>query len=360
MSDNYSAASGQGIYAGRFAPSALTTLIDSMAPNTFAQLTTTNIREAVYNEYFDESYSALESDSARILTNWTNKYAYIQSKRRIVGIGTSEGYTGSAEGRFRSKCVSFNLATNAFTQAWNPTDRMEGHAYDANCSIPMNGKLYRKSFASPIVAQYDVDTELWTDAFSITGFGSLLQVYAHDVFPELGAQGSVMLLEQGGRLFRYDVATNVVSLVGTYGDIGTNQICIYVNGSVIFGAGNGGSVVGTLYKINSAGVVTALTASLPVQISVSGTINNKLLPDPMGRDIAFLFSNTDNMIRSLNTVTGAFTDIGAYDSNLADSSLVAGIPIHGTSGIAFWRGRGRLPAPTFENQSEFWVYRIPA
>lgn len=354
----YSAPSGQGIYAGRFAPSALTTLIESMAPNTFAQLTTTNIREAVFNPYFNDSFSALESDPNRILTNWTNKIAFIPSKQRIVWIGTSEGYAANLDGRFRSKAVTYKLKENQFYQNWNPTDRVEGHAFDDNCSIDLNGKLYRRSFIGNQVSVYDAETELWSPLFVLSGIGTQGDTWSLEVFPELGAEGSLMLLEKFGRLFRYDLATAALTQVGTYSDIGTNCLMVYVNGALIFGAGNGGSiVVGTLYKMLPNGSVSVLTSNLPQLISVDGTINNKLLPDPRGRSLAFVFTNTDDKIRTLNTDTGEFSIIRDNEANLAGSALVAACSITGTDGIVFLRGRGRSGGV---NQSEFWVYRIPA
>lgn len=354
MDDNYSAASGQGIYAGRFAPTPLTTLIESMAPNTFTQLTTTNIREAVFNPYFNDSFSALETDPDRILANWTNKVAFIQSKQRMVWIGTSEGYASNLDGRFRSKAVTYKLKENQFYQNWNPTDRVEGHAYDNNCSVDNNGKIYRRSFIGAAVSEYDAETELWTEKYVMSGLGTVSQVWSIECFPELGAAGSILLLEDGGRLVRYDLATSTQTVVGTYSGVSSTNVMVYVNGAVIFGGGFSGT---SLYRMDSSGSVTLLTNSLPVVITPNGAVNNKLIACPKGTDSAYLFSNTDNLIRKLNTVTGTFTEVGAYDANLADSALVAACSITGTDGIAFLRGRGRSGGV---NQSEFWVYRIPA
>lgn len=357
VNDYYVCRTQEGIYAGRFAPSALTTLIDSMAPNTFAQLNTTNIRDGVLYEYFDEVLAALETDTTRIMTNWTNKYAFVQSKQRIVGVGTSEGYAGSADGRFRSKCLTFELSTNQFNQAWNPTGRVEGHGYDANCSVDMNGKLYRKGINSAVVSEYDINTQLWSDKFTITGFGSLLDVWAIEVFPDLGAQGSVMCLEKFGRLFRFDIATSTLSLIGTYTGIATNPVMIYVNGAVVFGAGNAsGAYVGDrLYRIESSGSTSILSDALPLIITANS--NSKILPCPSGRDAAFVFNNDDDLVRELNTISGQFSTVGAYQAELGGSVYVAGISITGTKGIVLLRGRGRTGGV---NQSEFWVYRIPA
>lgn len=352
--DVYTANADGSCYVGLFSNTALTDLGATMQPKSFAQLTTTNIREAVYNPHFNASFSALESDPDRILTNWTNKLAYIKSKRRIVWIGTSEGYAANLEGRFRSKAVTYKLKENQFTQNWNPTDRVEGHAYDNNCSIDINGKIYRRSFIGAAVSEYDAESELWTEAFLMTGLGSMLQVWSIECFPELSEHGSVLLLEDNGRLVRYDRPSFTMSVLGTFSGIGSTNVMVYVNGAVIFGGGFNGT---SLYRMESNGNITLLTDSLPAAITPNGAVNNKIVACPMGTDNAYVFLNTDNTVYKLNTLTGVFTLEGAYDSNLANSTNVGACSITGTDLIVLLRGRGRAGGV---NQSEFWVYKIGA
>ena len=355
MAENTYTANADGTcYVGRFNNTPLTDLIESMPPNSFAQLTTTNIRDAVYNPHFDQSLAALETDPSRPLPNWTNKISHIRSKSRLVWIGTSEGYAANLDGRFRSKAVTYKLAENQFTQNWNPTNRVEGHAYDNNCSIDINGKIYRRSFIGAVVSEYDAETELWSELYTMTGLGTMLQVWAIECFPELGAAGSLLLLEDLGRLVRYDLATSTQTVVGTFAGISSTNVMVYVNGAVIFGGGFSGT---TLYRMDSSGNVTTLTNTLPVVITPNGAVNNKMVACPRGTDNAYIFSNTDNLVRKLNTITGTFTTIGPYDSNLSNSTNVAACSIRGTDGIVLLRGRGRSGGV---NQSEFWVYKVEA
>jgi hypothetical protein len=161
-----------------------------------------------------------------------------------------------------------------------------------------------------------------------------------DVFPDLGASGSVIFMSDGGKLSRWDIATDALVTIGTYSGIGSYASIHYVPASqcIIFG---GGTTSTTLYKLSSTGVVTTVSAAFPAGITGTGSgVSITLLADPAGRAKSWMFVVGGNVF-SLDHSTGAWTDYGMTSSTPSDGAAAA---CHGLSAIVFLKGYGRASA----------------
>lgn len=357
MSDNYSAASGQGIYAGRYSNTPLSDFIAAMSSNSWAEYTGTNINEMTVAPRDGQLYGILETRENAVLTNWANKFCFDRANMVISGIGTAEGHISSSDGKNYSKDVAFDLKTNSFSVRWNPTDITEGHIYDGNTSIPLGGVVYRKGYSR--LSKKPANTFDWEPSgYEFTGLaGPLGYLFSMDVFPQMGASGSLIVTmgtpsyPMDGRLIRFDIATGVRTVLGQLPNVGEYPLTVYVNGAVILGSGKAGC---TLYRLSSDGTISTLIDSYAVELSTR-SYGQKMLACPNGTDSVYTFTPSDSMVRRINTITGAAVDIGAYPAYLSSSANVVITSIQGFGAFAFWRGRGRAGSVT---QSEFHIYKV--
>lgn len=354
MNDDYS---GQtAIYGGMQAPAAtlLEAFIAAMPSNSWAEYTGTNINEMLPRDFDGQLMGVLESEANKPLTNWANKFTYNQQAKVLSGVGTAEGYISADSGKNYTKEIIFDMAANVFSVRWNPLGRPVGHCYDANLSLPINGKLYRRPFApNQPISERDASGGGWQDtAMSLSGIApSAGQFFSIEGLPDAGEVGSLLLLEDTtGRLVRFDLATNARTVIGNYSGIGSYPMMTLINGAVLFGAGNGGS---SLYTVGSSLNVQQVPTTTPVTIAANST--GKLLASPSGENAAYSFTNSDGLIRKLDITTGAWSDVGAYPSRLAAAVAVVAISLQGLGAFAFWYGRGRASGVT---QSEFWIYKV--
>lgn len=351
--DVYSCGSGESIYAGLTADTPLSLFIDAMPSNSWSAYTGTNINEMTPRTFDNALMGVMETEANKPLSNWCNKFTYDPANLKISGVGTAEGYITQESGKNYSKEVVFDMRTNAFSVLWNPTDKPEGHCYDSNMSLPMNGFLYRKAYSnSKFISKRSTANQVWSDTtFTTTGLSpSPTEFYALEGLPQAGAQGSLFLLEAAGRLIRFDIATGVRSLVGNFSGIGRYPVIFRVKDYLVFGAGEGAT---TIYKLDKNLNVTTVTNSIPVEIQVNSY--GKLIPCPSGTDAAYSFTNSDAKVRKLNILTGAWSIVSDYPTELATSVYVAITALQGLGAFALWKGRGRSAGVT---RSTFLVYRI--
>lgn len=346
MNDNYYVDSGQTMFAGIIAGTPLSSFINAMQPNTWSEYTGTNINEMTPREFDGSLMSILESDANYPITNWANKFAWSQSKQVISGVGTSQGFT-IPTGYNYTKQVKFDLSNNSFSVKWNPSNQTQGHIYDANCGGFVAGKTWRKAYNVPQLAMYDENTDTWSLSYTLSGLPTVSTIWSIDCN---AAHNALYCLEQvTGRLVKFDLATGTRSVIGNYTNVGAYPILVSVGEYIVFGGGDAGKV---LYKMNLAGAVTELNNAPPVPYDCRG--NYRILEHPSDNTKAICISQSDLKIRTLDIITGTFTDIGTLPSEPQMSASVSASLI-GLGAVATWRSTARISGFT---QSKFWIYKV--
>lgn len=338
--DSYSAGSGAALHAGRNGPAnALATSIAGMASGAWLDWSaSTNVR-AITDVSGPNGYATawLETAANYALTGWPGKGTWDSARHQVLVVGTAQGYTSDVPAGTHASAVYMDTHTGLFSKQWNPYNENIGHIYDSNCSIPMGGKIYRKSYNGSNLYQCELTTRVWSLAKAV-GALALSQVCQADVFPDLGASGSVIFVSDNGKLSRWDIATDALSTIGTYSGIGIYPSIHYVpvSQAVIFG---GGSTSTTFYKLDNTGAVTTVSAAYPSGITGTGAgVNITLVADPSGRAKSWMFVVGGNVF-SLDHTSGTWTDHGTGAS--CDGAAVS---CHGLGAVVFLKGSGRVNA----------------
>lgn len=350
----YTASSGATVYGGRFG-NPLALAVYAMSANSMAEYTGTNINEMESSNWLGESLGLLETIGNLPLTNWCGKFCWDAENEMIFGVGTAQGYAAHSPAGTRSKAVYFDLAANSFSILWNPTGKNEGHVYDANSSIPIGGYFYRRSRLSNDIWRMSTPSKVWASWLDTTSFtGSAEEVVALDVFPDLGASGSLMLLGETGKLWRYDFATSTGSLVTTVTGVAKYGVCIYVPSAqkVVFGGGTGGT---KLHSIDSSATVAEIVHTYPASVEIAaGSTSGPTVADPTGAAL-LTFSNGTNKVWRLDMATGTWTELMAFPSGLNnEADMSPATALHGLGAVVLWNGRGRVSGVT---ASKFWIYK---
>lgn len=344
MNDNYSAASGQGIYAGRFSNTPLSDFIAAMPSNSWAEYTGTNINAMLPRDFDGALMGILESSGNYTITNWANKFAWNPARKIISGVGTSQGFT-IPDGYNYTKQVIFDLTSNAFTVRWNPTGQVQGHIYDHNCGNFVNDKTWRKPSTSGRLGMYDATTDTWSLSYDLTGLPDLGSFWGVEC--SAGHNALYCIESTSGRLVKFDLTTGIRTVIGSYSGIGTYPVIVETGEFIVFGGGSGG---GSFYKINASGNVSLITNSLSTQYSANG--NYRFLAHPSIANTVIMFGSDG--VEILDVLTGVASRVGAYP---AEPSLAASVSasLVGLGAIATWRGNGRSAGVT---QSKFYIYKV--
>lgn len=355
LPDNYA---GQGaIYGGQVDPGTVVppiyAFIDSMAPGTMQLYPGTNINEMETSNFEGLPNGILESTANYSIPQWSGKASFDPVAGLMSGVGTSQGFTSFSPAGERSKAIYFDCATNRFSVKWNPVGKNDGHVYDGNVSRPHNGFVYRRSYGSNEIRKMHVATKVWSVAFVIPGLTN--SVASIDVFPDLGANGTLVVITDLGRVFTADLGTGASTDRGLVAGTANYPVAMYVQSAqcVVFGGGNTGT---KLYKINAAGAISEIVQTLPTGLSVAcDATYGPSIPHPGGQAAIVTMSHPLNAAYKLDVSTGAWAkqiDFPTAFQNLANQCMA--ISMHGRGAVALWRGRGRSAGVT---QSEFWLYR---
>lgn len=300
--------------------------------------------------------SVLETNANQPFTNWSGKGCYDKDARKLILLGTAQGYTSSTPIGANTKeviaTIGDALGAVSYGVFWNPTGRNEAHTYDSICSRPLNGKLYRKSYnnATTLMERTLASEGAWTaSAYTVAGLsGPVKDVCALEVHPSLGAQGSVLIFDaQSARVIRWDVASGTRSTIAVAG-LGHDQLAHYVPAldAVVFGGGLQSNLTtgsNLWWKIDSAGTVSALTVdALPSGVTIPSFNNNRMTAcaDPGGQPRSWMVSSETSKLYSIDWNTGAWTDRGAIPSGIPTSYLML-ISMTGTNALAMIVGAGR-------------------
>jgi hypothetical protein len=352
IADSYTAASGAGIYGGRTGPAnALATAVAAMSAGAWSDWSSSTNVQAITDTGPDGPTAWLESTANMPLTNWPGKVTWDSARHQIVAVGTAQGYTSDTPPGTHASAVYLDTMTGLFSKTWNPFNENTAHIYDGNCSVSMAGKIYRKPYNSTNLWKCDLSTRLWTLAKSVSPL-ALSAVCNLDVFPDLGTLGSIIFSSDGGKLSRWDIATDALTTIGTYSGIDSYTSIHYIpsNGSVIFGGGTSST---TLYKLDSAGAVTTVSGAFPPGITGTGSgVGSTLTPDPSGRAKSWLFVPGGN-VYDLDHASGTWSDHGMTSSVPSDSAAAA---CHGLGAVVFLRGYGR--ASSTVSNSTVHVFKV--
>jgi hypothetical protein len=359
VADSYTVGAGQPVYAGRANAGALGLFIASMSSGEWAEYTGTNINTPLTgaDSPVDGPMSALESKPDFPSTNWATKFGWDQANHIIYGVATCQGFSSESPAGGHSKAVWFDTAANEWSQDWNPTGQNEGHAYDGNTSIPMNGLIYRRGYFYKDVFQADPAVKTWASAgLSWTGMSNYDSV-GLDVFPDFGASGSLILVSGSptlNRIFQWDIATGSRTELASAA-IAEYPFCVYVPGAqkCLIGGNSVNTMSGVLSAlrtVDNAGSVASLTGA--AQSFPCG----KIVASPANTAHAYGINFTDNTLQRIDLSDGSFTSLGAVPSALVTRMEYAvGVALHGTGALCFVAGGLRSGGVT---TSKMFVYKV--
>lgn len=334
-----SGSSGSSVLPPTVSYGNLATASSTMSAASWLDVTASTNVQAVTDTTGPETQAIAWLESARnyYLTNWPGKCTFDAARNRVMLTGAAQGFSSEKPAGAHSAAVYLDLASGALYKQWNPMGRNLAHVYDSNPSIPLNGKVYRRPFNSNELFQCEDTT--WSLATTFSGI-SLSSSIALEVFPELGTSGSVLLLADGGKLYRWDVATQAVSTIGTYSGLGGYPVMHYVPGGnyIVFGGGN---LASTFYKLDAGGNVTQIASTLPSGVTGTGAgVGSAMCADPSAGSRSWLLSNETTKLYSLDHATGLWTDHGGLPTGMNYSATMLSA-LHGTGTILFVSGRGR-------------------
>lgn len=340
---------------GRGSPAvlgALTTAINSMGAGTYLDWTgSTNVQAITDTTGPGGTAMAwLESVANLYLTNWPGKLCWDSARKQVIVVGTCQGYISDSPPGTHAAAVFLDVTTGVFSKVWNPYGENTGHVYDVNASGTLNGKMYNSAYGSAFLHECDLATRVWATSKNISSL-SIGAVRQLEVFPDLGASGSVLLLGDTGKLCRWDIATDALSTIGTYDGIAAYPSIHYVptSAAVVFGGGTTGT---KFRKIDSAGAVTTISTSLPSGLTGTGaSIGAPMIADPAGRAKSWAFLMGGNAF-SLDHVNGTWTDHGAMPEGISTCPVAA---VHEHSAAVFLEGAGRQ---TGTSLSQVWLYKV--
>lgn len=270
-----------------------------------------------------------DSDTSIVKTmfDWGGKATWDSARGKLIYVGNGAGYSG-ANGT-HTKVLTLDAATLQFGATWNPVASTIGHFYDSNPSLIRNGNLYRRAYQDENVYRMAAATGAWTSMGQLTGMGMGGMVPAMDVHPGLGASGSLLFCAYSGRLARWNLADDALTLIATsHSGVATSDtVCSYHPGiaAVVFGGGLVADGGATLHKIDAAGSVSTVSTTVPTGVLGIGPCNGTevtvLLPDPQGRAFAWLLDpTTTRKVWRLDLAAGTWADHGAIPTSFGEDT----------------------------------------
>jgi len=310
--DSYGCASGGVIAAGRRVITALKTAAAALSAGQMVELPCVylNTRDA-------QNLYPTDGSANYTLMPWTVKMGWDSVSQRAM-IYTERAMAWEQNGAW-SALIWFDAKADTWGHLRNPFGRMSGHGYDSNAFDQRARILYKAPYNSAIIERWD--SANWQALTSINAppstlgpvTGTLGGVLGLVVHPNFGSSGSLIVVEgsERGRIYRRDLASGVWTQIAATFDIELQTVAHYNSHSDVVVCG-GAATGQPLYMVSSAGVVTATDNCLaPVQSHYSG---NQFFPDPASHK-SLLFS-TDGHLYELDTLTGEWSDSGAYPAPL--------------------------------------------
>ena len=292
--------------------SALSDLAASMAPGTWAELTTNNI--AVLNQ----------SGTDGNIIPYGADAAWDPNSRKLLYVGNDHiDSVVSQANRFVIYNADNNTWQNMSPPPWS-TPGVTDHGYYHHGVDPATGMIYRRGGkSSTVFHKYNVTSNTWTalPAHSLIASSSACCAGV-DYFPELGG----LVLVQGGDvgggkvlLFRNStqqwstIAQNLAPMTG-----GTFTLGVYnpVHKVMVFGQS------GAFYKMDSSGNVTRL-ANSPLSFYDGGGFLGNLTVDPVSGKYIFL-TTTGRQLYAYDVAADTWQSQGSVNMpNLSNNSVIS-------------------------------------
>lgn len=307
------------------------------------------------------AWTDADSEIPKSHLNWPGKATWDAARKRVVVVGASNGYSSETPVGTHSAFIKLNVESGQFSRQWNPTGTQQAHIYDGNQSLVWNGKVYRKDYDPGHLYACDLTTDTWSlvDTLSVIAYG---EISALDVHPNMGASGSVILVSANGRVTSYDIATDTATqlFASTTGVGATGEpVASYSRSldAIVFGGGQGS---GYLYKLTADGTRTLITSTLPTGMTGIGpegsATETVLLPDPQGRDYAWLFdARTTRKVWRLTLSTGSYDSGSALPTAFAVPRWYTGAAIPELGVHLFIDGDVR--SSTTVSTSRVWLFK---
>src|SRR5262245_57782697 len=167
-----------GARAATQAPTALASLAASMAPGTFAELTSNGFNAALLQDGTASDY----------ITQYTDEAVWDSRTRQLIFSGQSHRGIG--------KIIAYKESTNQWTTLPTPPDFVHStsrwgfvHAYDHQAGDPAAGLYFRARYFNREIYRYDAVAATWaklTDFQFYTGASDQI-TRGFEYFPEMGA-----------------------------------------------------------------------------------------------------------------------------------------------------------------------------
>lgn len=297
--------------------SPLSMLAASMAPGTWAQLSTNNIVPAL----------GQTGGASGFIFGYTDKAVWDAQTRRLYYLG-SDHNPSPATPRF----VQYDDTSNTWSvlpaPSWFPTvvgTAMHGYHHTA---IDVAGRrLWHRPYNNFQLKQYNLDSGAWSNLPTLSTEYSAVAT-GMDFAPWLGTQGWLLhhQTESGtqGSIYRYDPAANNWSRIAnktlTTGDIHNVAECAAVIQRGVFGGGGQAAVS----RVDSAGTVTPNVTTAPRSYGINDSI---VTHDPVTGEFLFLWGPSN--WRKYNALTNTWTVMTGTAQALASPNHTPSTPAHG-------------------------------
>ncbi len=245
------------------AQTAMGALAASMAPGTWAQLTTTNI------------VPTLEANGASgAIFGYSEDAAWDPASRQWLYVGGDHNDIA----RFAAYSADTNTWSRKPQPSWIGSGTM--HGYDHNAINPATGDFYHYPFGGGRLFKYAVASATWTQLPSLSVPEYIGVASGVEYFPDMG--GVFVANLQGGSAYLFRESTQRwTTLSATLPAHGYHNFAEYnpVRRVMLFGGGNSpGSQ--KIYKLDAAGTITPLRDS-PVGLGINQSI---VTVDPVSGD----------------------------------------------------------------------------
>lgn len=378
LADIYAANPGSAIRGGPADLGLLGKTIAAMPGGSWGEHLGTNINQMTALDPSEFYYNAAAPSSNYIgvwestpnhqIQDWNGKSWYSPKTGRIGVVGTTNGAVGHPEA---SKAIYFDPWTNTWSWQRNPTGLSEGHLYDGNVSRPaVNDLVFRRAYNSNTIsaANHTETLPAWSAWTSVTNL-SLSNSASLEVFPDLGAQGTLLIADDNTKLWTVDIATKALTPRSNLTGGLQYPVSCYLSGPkcVVFGGGGGGSVSASyntrLYRLDVNNVVTEITHTPPAGLRLDASaFGGSCVPSPDGNSLLVFSQPLGQLWRlTLSGSTGTWSLVSSFPPVLSgDVQLIRrtlACTLHGQGAVALFYYQGSVDQNAPLTRSKFLLWK---